>query len=98
MATTGEMLARLRGAKGLNQLQLGEVSGVRNTSISSMELGKTQPREETLLRLLDALEVVGEERRAVLRSWVADLAPRVAAEVFAEPRRRRARWVRHGAS
>jgi len=96
--STGEMLARLRGAKGLNQLQLGEVSGVRNTSISKMEADQTVPREETLLRLLDALEVVGEERRAVLRSWVADLAPRVAAEVFAEPRQRRARWVRRASA
>lgn len=47
----------LRSRKGLSQEQLAEISGLSLRTIQRIENGETEPRGETLKRLMNALEV-----------------------------------------
>ena len=51
----GEKLLRLRQAKGLSQLALGERTGIHQTMISAYETGRSKPPQERLALLLAAL-------------------------------------------
>lgn len=53
----GNAIKELRIAKGLSQVELAQVSGVPQQTISAAESGKTVPRVDTLLALSDALGV-----------------------------------------
>ena len=51
-----------RTAKGLTQVQLAQVAGVDQTTISDLERGEnTNPSWETVKRISDALGVTPEE-------------------------------------
>jgi uncharacterized Tic20 family protein len=51
----------LRSRKGLSQEQLAEISGLSLRTIQRIENGETEPRGETLKRLMNALEVTPED-------------------------------------
>jgi len=46
-------LKKLRTAKGISQFQLGEMLGLKLTTISSYEIGKSQPTMENLIKLAE---------------------------------------------
>jgi transcriptional regulator with XRE-family HTH domain len=51
----------LRSRKGLSQEQLAEISGLSLRTIQRIENGETEPRGETLKRLMNALEVAPDD-------------------------------------
>ena len=55
--TTGERVRILRDRAGLTMRALAERSGVHVSTICATEIGKTQPRVETLRALAAALGV-----------------------------------------
>lgn len=58
MSTVGENLKKLRKAKKLTLKQLSTLSGVGQSTISDIEVGKAKnPKIETLNKLADALDV-----------------------------------------
>lgn len=54
---TGEFIRVARKAKNLTQKQLGELSGIAEPTIRRYELGKLNPKYETLQRIAKALGV-----------------------------------------
>ena len=60
----GDLIRRARHARGLTQTALEEWSGMDQTVISRLELGRPIGlRLSTLLRLMDALGIVGLDPR-----------------------------------
>ena len=57
----GEKLRMHRGDKGLTQSELGQLAGVSERTIRSLEKGRGTPSCETLYRLADGLSVAVEE-------------------------------------
>lgn len=55
--TTGEYIRNYRKERQLTQKQLGELTGIAEPTIRRYELGKLNPKLETLTRIADALEV-----------------------------------------
>jgi transcriptional regulator with XRE-family HTH domain len=51
----------LRTRKGLSQEQLAEISGLSLRTIQRIENGETEPRGETLKRLMNSLEVAPDD-------------------------------------
>lgn len=68
----GKDLRRLRQEKGWSQQRLAETAGVIQQNLSAYERGDSDPRLETLGRLLDAL---GAELRIEPRSQTAAAEP-----------------------
>ena len=54
-----ERLKQLREAKGLTQLRLAMELNVSQETISGYEIGKAVPPAEMLVKLADALDVLG---------------------------------------
>ncbi|MBF8290710.1 MAG: Helix-turn-helix domain [Chloroflexi bacterium] len=64
----GQLLRTARRTRGLSQLALEDWSGVDQTVISRLELGRPIGlRLKTLLRLFDALGIIGLEPR--YKAW-----------------------------
>lgn len=57
MATIGQNLKRLRKARGLGQVELGNKSGVPQQTISQIERDRREPHPSTLRKLADAMGV-----------------------------------------
>lgn len=55
--TTGERIRAMRRAAGLTQKQLGEMSGIAEPTIRRYELGKLNPKRETLEKIANPLGV-----------------------------------------
>lgn len=55
--TVGENIRKIRKEKGLTQKQLGELCGINEANIRKYELGKANPKVETVDRIAAALEV-----------------------------------------
>ena len=55
--TIGEQVRTWREAQGLSQRDLAERSGVFYTVIARLELGQTDPRLSTLIKLAEALGI-----------------------------------------
>jgi len=53
----GTIIRNARKAKGLSQTRLGELSGLRQASISAIESGKPSTRLDTLMSVLAALDL-----------------------------------------
>lgn len=64
MATLDEMLKAGRIARGLTQYELADMIGVRNTSVSTWELGKVLPTPENMVALIDVLGLDPDEAAA----------------------------------
>lgn len=52
----GQTIRRIRNEKKLSQRQLAELSGISNTYLSDIEIGRTNPSLKTLNKLAEALE------------------------------------------
>ncbi len=63
MSETGNNIRRARKAKGLTQKKLGELSGINEVQIRQYELGRANPKIETLEKIADALECSPETLR-----------------------------------
>ncbi|PKM69150.1 MAG: hypothetical protein CVU95_00780 [Firmicutes bacterium HGW-Firmicutes-2] len=59
--TTGENIKRLRKERGLTQKKLGELSGINEVQIRQYELGRANPKLDTLKKLCSALNVTLHE-------------------------------------
>lgn len=59
--TTGELIRHFRQIRGLTQKQLGEQCGIAEPTIRRYELGKLNPKIQTLQRIADALEISWEQ-------------------------------------
>ena len=55
--TAGKNIRKLRKEKGLTQKKLGELCGMNEVQIRQYELGKANPKYETLKKIADALDV-----------------------------------------
>ena len=55
--TVGERIKTFRKKKGLTQKQLAEKLGIIEETVRKYELGKLNPKKETLLRIAQALDV-----------------------------------------
>jgi len=51
MKTIGERIRKLREEKGIDQTELAEISGIKNETISRIELNKTKPKIEYLEKI-----------------------------------------------
>lgn len=58
--TIGERVRSIRKSKNLTQKQLGELSGIAEPTIRRYELGKLNPKYETLAKIAKALAVSTE--------------------------------------
>ena len=55
--TIGERIREVRKSKNLTQKQLGELSGIAEPTIRRYELGKLNPKRETITKIATALDV-----------------------------------------
>lgn len=55
--TIGENIKRIRKEKGLTQKKLGQLSGINEVQLRQYELGKSNPKIETILKISNALNV-----------------------------------------
>jgi HTH-type transcriptional regulator/antitoxin HipB len=55
--TIGNMIHYFRKQSGLSQLQLAEIAGVGKTVIFDIEKGKTSIQLDTLLKILEILNI-----------------------------------------
>lgn len=74
--TVGEKIRAARTALGLTQDKLGERCGIAGANIRKYELGKANPKYETLQRIADALNI------PVTDIMGADWHPRSAVDNF----------------
>ena len=56
-ATIGERIRECRKEKGLTQKKLGELCGIKEPNIRKYELGKANPKLETILKIAKALDI-----------------------------------------
>jgi len=73
--TTGEKIRSARQKAGLTQKQLGELCGIAEPTIRRYELGKLNPKKETLEKIAKPLEVYyldlyGDEKSKEIASYI----------------------------
>lgn len=59
----GAKIRKARKEAGLTQTELGNLMGAKFTQVSEWELGKRNPRPETIRRIEEALKKVEEQKR-----------------------------------
>ena len=57
LVTIGERIREIRKSLNLTQKQLGELSGIAEPTIRRYELGKLNPKRETIAKIAKALDV-----------------------------------------
>ena len=63
----GEKIKKYRKEKGLTQKKLGELCGINEANIRKYELGKANPKIETIEKIANALETTADELRGIKR-------------------------------
>ncbi len=63
----GEKIKKYRKEKGLTQKKLGELCGINEANIRKYELGKANPKIETIEKIAKALETTADELRGIKR-------------------------------
>lgn len=63
----GKNIKRIRKEKGLTQKKLGELCGINEANIRKYELGKANPKIETIEKIAKALETTADELRGIKR-------------------------------
>ena len=64
------MIREAREKRGLSQYALAELVGVRNTAVSTWELGKVNPSPENMVTIIDVLGLDADEAAtAYLEAW-----------------------------
>ena len=73
---TGTLIRNARKARNLTQKQLGELSGIAEPTIRRYELGKLNPKIETLQKIANALEISIYELKGLsdVEAWYAELS------------------------
>lgn len=61
----GKNIKRIRKEKGLTQKKLGELCGINEANIRKYELGKANPKIETIEKIAKALETTTDELRGI---------------------------------
>ncbi len=61
----GEKIKKYRKEKGLTQKKLGELCGINEANIRKYELGKANPKIETIEKIAKALETTTDELRGI---------------------------------
>ncbi|MEY8331255.1 helix-turn-helix transcriptional regulator [Lachnospiraceae bacterium 48-33] len=61
----GEKIKKYRKEKGLTQKKLGELCGINEANIRKYELGKANPKIETIEKIANALETTADELRGI---------------------------------
>jgi len=60
----GAMIRQARADAQMSQYELADRVGVRNSAVSSWELGKANPSPENMVRLIDVLGLDADEAAA----------------------------------
>ena len=63
----GKNIKRIRKEKGLTQKKLSELSNINEVQIRQYELGKVNPKIETIEKIAKALETTADELRGIKR-------------------------------
>ena len=63
----GKNIKRIRKEKGLTQKKLSELSNINEVQIRQYELGKANPKIETIEKIAKALETTTDELRGIKR-------------------------------
>ena len=64
------MIREAREERGLSQYALADLVGVRNTAVSTWELGKVNPSPENMVTLIDVLGLDADQAAtAYLEAW-----------------------------
>ena len=66
-----KLLKKIRKDKGLTQLQLAEIIGKHNQSISNMEMGKSIPHKSTVNRICKRLDLDTDTANALKEAFNA---------------------------
>ncbi len=61
----GKNIKRIRKEKGLTQKKLGELCGINEANIRKYELGKVNPKIETIEKIAKAFETTTDELRGI---------------------------------
>lgn len=70
------VLKKLRESRGLTIFELGELSGTGNGTIGNIERGATTPRQKTLEKIAESLNLTGKEREELFLSILSDKLPK----------------------
>lgn len=70
------VLKKFRESRGLTIFELGEKSGTSNGTIGEIERGKTTPRQKTLEKISEALNLNEKEREELFLSILSDKLPK----------------------
>lgn len=70
------VLKKMRESRGLTIFELGEASGTGNGTIGNIERGATIPRQKTLEKIAEALNLNKKEREELFLSILSDKLPR----------------------
>ena len=89
--TIGERIRHVRQLRNLTQKQLGELSGIAEPTIRRYELGKLNPKYETLKKIASALQVtasylVDGRRRLgdMMKHWLSDKSAHIDMSIDSE--------------
>ena len=63
--TVGEKIRKIRKEKGLTQKKLIQLSNINEVQIRQYELGKANPKIETIEKIANALETTTDELRGI---------------------------------
>lgn len=75
LETLGQKIRRLRQARGMTQLQLAGLVGVRELALGKWERDQANPSPENLMELARHLGVGPEDLGYRPPSWAPDVAP-----------------------
>lgn len=70
------VLKKFRESRGLTIFELGELSGTGNGTIGNIERGATIPRQKTLEKIAEALNLTKKEREELFLSILSDKLPK----------------------
>lgn len=70
------VLKKLRESRGLTIFELGELSETGNGTIGNIERGATTPRQKTLEKIAEALNLNNKEKEELFLSILSDKLPR----------------------
>lgn len=89
--TTGERIRTLRKSRNLTQKQLGELAGIAEPTIRRYELGKLNPKYETVVKIAAALHTStgsllggGSTLRYKVKEWTSRKDAHLAMSIDAE--------------
>jgi len=95
MAEVGQLIRRLREAKGWNQAELAVYAGIGPSGVSQIETGKRNPSVATLQKIAEALSVEISDLFPKEAPLWSDKTPRAGAFNFREAREELEKYCLH---